>query len=120
MDRQTDRQTRATWWSITAYNREIETLEGWIADQKLMPSWLKRIYGGREICPNTGRVHFQGAINTAQIRMSTIKDVLPTTHIERAIRKDALVKYAMKEETADGEKAIATNQGYATIPEVLD
>jgi len=97
-DRQTD---KATWWSVTAFNDEIAKLE----DSKSYPPEVKTVYGGREKCPETGREHFQGCVVlNKQQRLSWFKSWLPTAHLEVAKHKEALKKYAMKEDTATGDK----------------
>ena len=97
-----------TWWSVTAFNDEIAKLQ-----QKEFPPYVKRIYGGLEECPDTKTVHFQGAIQCYySVRTSQFKDWLPTAHLEPARSKDALIKYAMKTETAIGDKTAVQN----TIP----
>lgn len=103
----TDRQTdRSTWWSVTAFNDEIEQLES----PAQYPDWLKFVHGGREICPMTLRVHFQGALQChSNIRFSQVKKWLPTAHIEKAIVAEALRKYCMKKDTAAGEKTVRAN-----------
>jgi len=104
-DRQMDTQRKSTWWSITAYNNEIELCEG------TLPEWVKSIHGGRETCPTTGRLHFQGAVQCfQQQRMSKFKTWLPTAHLEPARQEDALKKYVMKKETSAGEKTVRENQ----------
>lgn len=104
---QTDRQTdKATWWSVTAYNDEIPLLE----DATKYPSFVKKVYGGREECPTTKRIHFQGCIQLhTQQRLKAMKTWLPTAHFEVAKQKDALIKYAMKEDTATGDKLERVN-----------
>lgn len=99
---QTDKTTdKATWWSVTAFSEaEIELLNG-----TQYPDWVSKVYGGVESCPDTGRLHFQGAIQARrQVRFTQVKSWLGTAHIEPARNKDALRKYVMKEETAVGEK----------------
>lgn len=97
-DRQTD---KATWWSVTAFNDEIAKLE----DAKSYPPEVKKVYGGREKCPTSGREHFQGCVVlNSQQRLSWFKSWLPTAHLEAAKHKEALKKYAMKEDTATGLK----------------
>lgn len=118
--RQTDRQTttaKSIWWSITAFNDEIELCE---APDKY-PSFIKRIYGGRERCPTTGTEHFQGAIQChEQVRLSAIKQHFKTAHLEPARQQEALVKYAMKPDTATGEKLERVNQArHYTADELL-
>lgn len=101
---QTDRQTdKATWWSITAFNSEIERME----DPKTYPPFVLKVYGGRETCPTSGTVHFQGAVQCrSQQRLSAFKKWLPTAHLEAARSDEALKKYAMKQETAVGDKVV--------------
>lgn len=91
--------TKSTWWSITAYGENIERCEG------ALPEWVKAIYGGREECPKTKRIHFQGAIQCHdQVRMSKFRTWVPGAHLEPARSADALREYAMKADTAVGEK----------------
>lgn len=104
-DRQTDTKARGCYWIITAYNDEILKCE----QSSAYPSFVRTIHGGREKCPTTGREHFQGAVVTSQIRFSQLKSWLPTAHIELAVSKDAVMKYAMKNETAIGEKVVREN-----------
>lgn len=103
-DRQTD---KATWWSITAFDEnERGMLQG-----DSFPPFVVRVYGGLEECPDTKRVHFQGAVQCkGQQRFSAIKKWLPKAHIEAARSADALKKYAMKEETAISEKKEVVNK----------
>lgn len=103
----TDRQTdKAIWWSVTAFNDEIAIL----TDKDKWPVEVHTVYGGLEECPDTGRKHFQGAIRlNKQQRLSWFKSWLPTAHLEVARSKDALIKYAMKEDTAIGEKTQQEN-----------
>jgi len=98
---------KATWWSITSFQEEeICTLE----DVSTYPDWVAKVYGGREKCPDTGRVHFQGALQCrTQHRFSKVKAWLPKAHIEAAKSALALKKYAMKAETAVGEKTEKVN-----------
>lgn len=91
----------ATNWSVTAFDDEIKLCE----DTQSWPSFVKKVLGGREVAPTTGRLHFQGMINCArQVRMTQIKSWLPTAHLEPCRDKEALKKYVMKLETATGEK----------------
>lgn len=116
----TDRQTdKGTWWSVTAYNDDITIIE----NKETYPEYVLKVYGGREECPETKRVHFQGAIQcVSQQRMSTLKRWLPTAHLSVARHKDCLVKYAMKEETAIGSKTEVVNDhaiSYMTTDKIL-
>lgn len=97
---------RATYWSVTAFNEEIEILEKRIE----VPDYIKEIVGGVEKCPKSEKLHFQGMlVCNHQVRLSKIKKWLPTAHLEPARNKDDLRKYALKAETAVGEKSTWTN-----------
>lgn len=104
---QTDRQTdKSTNWAVTAYNAEIALLE----NAKSYPSYVKKVFGGREICPTSGKEHFQGHIQLhTQQRLSCIKKWLPTAHLEIARNFKASVAYAMKNETSSGAKNEVVN-----------
>lgn len=96
---------KSTWWSVTAYGDEIDILES-----TTWPPEVKKVHGGREMCPTTGKIHFQGAVQyTKQVRFSAVKKWLPTSHIEAARQSEALLKYVMKAETAVGEKTTREN-----------
>lgn len=115
-DRQ-DRQDKAIWWSVTAFaDDEIAELSG---DQ--FPRFVKKVYGGLEQCPETGKNHFQGAIQChTQQRFSALKKWLKTAHFEVARSSEALVKYAMKKDTAVGEKKETSNSTpYAAMHDFL-
>lgn len=97
---------KSTWWSVTAFGGEIEKLEKATG----FPEWVQAIYGGREICPGTQTVHFQGAVKCrTQQRFSALKAWLPTSHLEPARNAEALKKYVMKAETSAGEKKITNS-----------
>lgn len=106
-DGRTDKKfERASCWSITAFNDEIDLIEA----QDSWPKFVKKILGGREICPTTGKEHFQGALfSHGTIRFSQVKSWLPQAHIEAAKKEEALVKYVMKKETAVSEKKVIHN-----------
>jgi len=96
--------TKSIWWSITAFDDEIALCEG------TLPEFVKEIYGGRENCPTTGKLHFQGALRCfEQVRMAKLKSWLKKAHLEPARSSEALKKYAMKEETSAGVKVIREN-----------
>jgi len=108
---------KATWWSITTFDDgEQKYLSG-----SQFPEWVARVYGGLEKCPDTGRIHFQGALQCrSQQRFSAIKKWLPKAHLEPAISRDALRKYAMKQETACGPKTAQENKTpYYTLEMLL-
>lgn len=91
------------WWSVTAFDEEIKMLkekDGW-------PAFVKCVYGGEEKCPKTNRIHFQGALQLHKPqRLSALKRWLPRSHFEPANNVEALKKYAMKEDTAVGQKEV--------------
>lgn len=114
---QTDRQTdKGTYWSVTAFGDEILLLE----DTTKYPPDVLKVYGGREACPDTGREHFQGCIQLRkQQRRGWFKAWLPTAHLEPARHAQALKQYAMKADTATGEKMErANNIKYYTADEI--
>jgi hypothetical protein len=95
---------KSIWWSVTAYEPEIALCEG------TLPEFAKAIHGGRETCPTTGRLHFQGALQCyKQERMAKIKSWLKRAHLQPARSAEALKKYVMKEETAAGVKGVREN-----------
>lgn len=95
---------KSIWWSVTAFEEEIALCEG------KLPEFVKAIHGGREACPSTGRLHFQGALQCfEQVRMPKLKSWLKKAHLEPARSAEALKKYSMKTETAVGEKKVRTN-----------
>ena len=106
--RQTDSQTKAksTWWSITTFDEgEREWLKAGV-----FPEFVAEVRGGLEECPETKKIHFQGALRcNSQQRFSAIKKILPKSHIESARCPTALAQYAMKEDTAIEEKKVRTN-----------
>lgn len=105
--------TRSQWWSVTAFDDNISKIE----DVKLFPKCVKRLYGGREICPTTGKLHFQGAVEChGQQRASFFRDWLPGAHIEKARCKDALAQYVLKADTSAGVKSVVSNpEEYMTM-----
>lgn len=111
--------TRSTWWSITAFNGEAELLCASMEGKSEVPTFVKEIHGGMEKCPTTAKEHFQGALHTEQIRMSQIKKWLPTAHIEKAKNKNALIKYALKADTAVGEKSSMENSNYMSVDNLV-
>lgn len=81
----------------------LETPEQW-------PAFVKKVYGGREICPTSGKEHFQGHVQChTQQRMSALKKWLPTAHLGIVHHLKAHLEYVMKPETASGEKRVVDN-----------
>lgn len=82
---------RASCWSITINNPTEEEVK------VTLPSGWK-LSGQYEMGENETK-HFQGMLNTPQIRFSAIKKLFPRAHIEIARNKTALSQYVNKEET---------------------
>ena len=104
---QTDRQTdKATWWSLTIFDEAEKAF----AAAGVFPPFVAQLHGGLEKCPDTGRIHFQGALQCrSQQRFTAIKKIFPKAHIEAARSAEALRKYAMKQDTAHGAKSVVAN-----------
>jgi hypothetical protein len=91
IDRQTDKTTR---WAFTAYEDQWDLFK---EIPSIVSEWMWQI----EICPNTGRKHYQGCIKTrTQQRHSAMRKLLPGVHIEVSRNWDALVNYCKKKETS--------------------
>lgn len=111
-------QTKSTWWSITEFQPEYQEL---LADGSRYASFVKAVYGGLEKCPDTGRIHYQGAIQcNRNVRFSQVKQWLPKAHIQPVkVSAEKLKEYVMKAETAVGEKkAIINENQYFSINDV--
>lgn len=106
---------RGTNWSVTAFNGEADMLESIRKGETTyrLPEWVKELHGGLEECPTSGKVHFQGYLRCRdQQRLSKVKKFLPTAHLEVATNKYALAQYAVKADTAVGEKTVTENNTY--------
>lgn len=87
---------RHYWWSVT-----IHSVTDDIRSQlKSPPKFIREMWYQDEIAPTTGALHIQGCFHTSQLRFSTLKEWLPTAHIEAAINKDALIAYCSKSATS--------------------
>jgi len=104
---------RSTWWIITAYEKNIDIVE----NNATFPKCVKAIHGGREQCPTSGRVHFQGAVEChGQQRATFFRNWLPGVHFEVAKNKDAIKAYCLKSDTAIGAKGTVVNpEEYMTM-----
>jgi len=86
---------RHSWWSITINNPTDEHFTALQSPVKYVKEmWYQQEVGAQ------GTPHIQGCINTSQVRFSTLKEWLPTAHIEAARNKDALIRYCKKSETS--------------------
>jgi Putative viral replication protein. len=88
-----EKTQRATCWSITINNPSEGELK---CDA---PGW--KLQGQFEE-GNEGTRHFQGMLETPQVRFSAVKRVFPRAHIEVAKNKKALQAYVNKQETRVG------------------
>lgn len=90
----TDRQTRASCWSVTINNpTEADEEQIAIARQK---GWS--VLGQKEK-GEQGTEHYQLMVKTPQVRFSAVKKAFPRGHIEIARNPTALANYVEKEDT---------------------
>lgn len=121
-DRQTDNidpQAKSTWWILTSFPQDqVDKLK----DVSTYPEWLCKVYGGLEMCPDTGRTHFQGALQCRrQVRYSTIHQWLGHSWFRPAKAAEAARKYAMKSETAIEDKQVRENPTpYYTAQNIME
>lgn len=101
---------RGMHWAITDNTQNGQDfLRHLQANPEKLPTWVKKIYGGLEMA-STGQIHFQGHISAKNnVRFSQVKKLLPGAHIELARNFNASIVYAMKSDTAVGEKICAEN-----------
>lgn len=93
-DRQTDKSTR---WAFTAYEAQWPLFNDMEPHKDLVAEWGWQ----REVCPTSGREHYQGFMRThRQVRFSQIVKAFPGVHVEVARQWDALVNYCRKDDTA--------------------
>lgn len=105
---------RGSWWSITINN----PTEADRQSLKQVPSFVKRVKYQDEV-GDEGTLHIQGAVNTAQVRFSQIKQWLPRAHIEVARNPKALLEYVSKSETAVINTQMDTQPEYMTMEKAL-
>lgn len=107
-------------WACTLYGKNMhQALEFQITG--LAPEFIKKVYGGQEKCPETGRLHFQGHISCRrQVRMSQLLSIFPGGHFEIARDPNKSIAYAMKKDTSSGEKKAVDNAvTFSTIGTIL-
>lgn len=112
-DRQTDnspidKQAKSTWWILTAFPQDqIDKLK----DASTYPEWVSKVHGGCERCPETDKIHFQGAIQARrQVRWSAVHQWLSNSWFRPAKSSEAARKYAMKDDTAIEGKEVRENE----------
>lgn len=81
---------RSACWSVTIFDDAYKTAQ-------LPAGWV--LSGQLELCPATEKQHYQGMLQTPQIRFSAVKKVFPLAHIEKARKPNALAQYVRKEDT---------------------
>ena len=91
---------RATCWSITINNPKDTDVLCAIAGWHLQ---------GQYEMGESGTRHFQGMLETPQVRFSAVKKAFPTAHIEIARNRAALAKYVSKPETRVGNMETQMN-----------
>lgn len=85
-------------------------LEEMRTGKQLLPEFVKTLYGGLEEAPTTKRIHFQGLVQCfQQQRFSRFKEWLPTAHMEFAKDVNKCRQYALKSDTAVGDKGVVYN-----------
>lgn len=101
----TDRQTRATCWSLTI-NNPTKSDEEWI-QQARQKGWQVegQLEKGKE-----GTEHYQLMVKTPQVRFSAVKKQFPRAHIEIARNPAALAQYVAKEETREADLPKASDK----------
>lgn len=113
----TDKAVRSTNWAVTVFNlEEIERLK----DVTKWKSGVMSVRGGMEQTKD-GKPHYQcHIVLSQQQRMSWFKNWLPTAHLEASRNVVASMNYAMKSDTAIGEKTVITNPSkYYNAHEIL-
>lgn len=92
-DRQTDKSTR---WAFTAYQDQWNYFD----DIKAIPN-IKEWGWQTEVCPETGRQHYQGYVLTdRQVRLSHWIKYMKGVHFEVARNWQALINYCKKTDTS--------------------
>lgn len=98
-DKQTDTKQRSSRWAFTAYEEQwslIDAMKGKIEGHPI----IRMMKWQTEKCKDTGRLHYQGAIQTVQCRWSALHKIFPGVHIERAREWFKLLNYVKKDDTA--------------------
>lgn len=96
-DNKTDSKTRGSRWAFTAYEEQWGLFDNLKIEGHAV---LRMVKWQQEKCPDTGRLHYQGAIQTYQCRHSTLRGIFPGVHIEKARDWHKLLNYVKKSDTA--------------------
>lgn len=102
-------------WAFTAYEQDWDCF-------RVMPEIVAEWGYQEEMCPTTGRKHYQGYMRLKrQARLAQLKKIFPTTHFEIAKNWDALVNYCKKEETRvdGGQQRHEVSTRYLSMSDAL-
>lgn len=99
---------RATCWSITINNPK--------EDEYTCQLPAKWSLTGQLESGDEGTTHYQGMLNTPQVRFSAVKKVFPRAHIEVARNRKALSNYVHKADTRIQE----VSDNVSSIPTLFD
>lgn len=107
---------RSTRWAFTAYEAQWPLFDN-------IPDIVKEWSWQTEICPTSGRKHYQGWILTnSQQRHSALTKALPGVHIEVAKNWSALIRYCSKIDTRDASGCVVhevNQREYLTLDKAL-
>lgn len=98
-DKQTDSTQRSSRWSFTAYEDQWPLIDAMKSNIDGHPT-IRMMKWQTEKCPKTGKLHYQGAIQTVQCRHSALRKIFPGVHIEKAREWYKLLNYVKKNDTA--------------------
>lgn len=102
-DRQTDKSTR---WAFTAYEEQWSLFNDMKQD---VAEWGYQT----EVCPTTGKPHYQGYIRMSrQYRFKAMKELFPGVHLEVARDWNALLNYCKKTDTAVADTQVHIKNDY--------
>lgn len=110
---------RASWWSVTINNPEQSDRQSLLKEN--WPSYVRSVKYQDEIS-STGTPHIQMALNTSQIRQSSLKEWLPRAHFKVAKTKEHiehLKNYVHKNETGVEGTRVDESREYLTQKQAL-
>lgn len=91
---------KARQWCVTFYEKP-----------KFDETWMKYLLIGEEICPTTGRIHWQGHVSSINpLTLANAKKKVSPWHVEASVAPMASIKYC-KEDGKWEEFGIPPNQG---------
>lgn len=99
---------KSTRWAFTAYEQQFPLFS---SKPELVRFWK----WNHEVCPQTQRQHYQGAIQTTrQVRFKQIQKLFPGVHFEIPRNWPALLLYCQKSDT----QVEGGNHNHADVPRV--